>query len=264
MKTFTVAMASKKANLQEHQANFTRWGAGLADVDWVGYSVFDPKSITEAYNEAIDKAETPYIILTHDDAFPLQVPGYTIGQRLLSHMHGMGVLGFVGSSHLSGPVWCSAGAGRAFGTVVTNMPNNKVNALTWGQPARLVRDMRTLDGFCLVVDVEKAKEIRFDERFKWHFYDMDFCASMRKYGHNTACACDILINHQSPGRFDHAWAEGTIVFADKWQYQCDLYDPGVGGTFNTLEAGHTTALLERYKEMWSKLPDEVSLRSVFV
>lgn len=76
-----------------------------------------------------------------------------------------------------------------------------------------------LDGVLLAAsrDVLISHEIRFDERFSFHFYDMDFCRSMRAKGLRLA-TWPIAMTHQSGGAFGTpAWRAAREIYLRKWE-----------------------------------------------
>ncbi len=75
-----------------------------------------------------------------------------------------------------------------------------------------------LDGVLLAThrDLLRQRQIRFDERFHFHFYDLDFCRSARQAGARLA-TWPIAITHQSVGRVGgEAWQAGFADYLDKW------------------------------------------------
>jgi GT2 family glycosyltransferase len=61
-----------------------------------------------------------------------------------------------------------------------------------------------------------SKELRFDQRFRFHFYDLDFCRSARQKGLALGTAA-IALTHQSYGGFTSAgWHQGLAQYLQKW------------------------------------------------
>jgi GT2 family glycosyltransferase len=81
-----------------------------------------------------------------------------------------------------------------------------------GQPVKL------LDGLFLAVGSEtlRAKSIRFDERFDFHFYDVDFCRQAENAGLRMG-TWPISVVHESSGGFiSDGWRRGYESYLDKW------------------------------------------------
>lgn len=75
-----------------------------------------------------------------------------------------------------------------------------------------------LDGVFLGVNKSalNARGVCFDERFTFHFYDVDLCASARRSGLRMG-VWPIAITHQSEGAFNRAWLQAYQDFCAKWQ-----------------------------------------------
>ncbi len=75
-----------------------------------------------------------------------------------------------------------------------------------------------LDGLFLAAPVATLRrhEIRFDERFDFHFYDLDFCRSCLDHGLRLG-TWPIALGHASTGGFDSpAWNSGLAAYRAKW------------------------------------------------
>lgn len=79
-------------------------------------------------------------------------------------------------------------------------------------------ECQLLDGVLLAVrrsTLDKA-DIRFDERFDFHCYDMDLCRQLRQAGLRIG-TWPICITHQSGGAFgSDAWGACFSEYLDKW------------------------------------------------
>lgn len=81
------------------------------------------------------------------------------------------------------------------------------------------RECELLDGVFLAVRSEPLlkSHVTFDERFKFHFYDMDFCRNSRSAGLNLG-TWPIAITHQSVGIFSStSWQAGKKLYFEKWK-----------------------------------------------
>lgn len=80
-------------------------------------------------------------------------------------------------------------------------------------------DCGLLDGLFLAVNAERvlACGAKFDERFAFHFYDLDFCASCAARGLRLG-TWPLWAVHQSGGSFDTPeWREAAELYREKWQ-----------------------------------------------
>jgi hypothetical protein len=89
------------------------------------------------------------------------------------------------------------------------------NVMSYGPPGQQVK---LLDGLLLAARSEtlRSKKIEFDERFDFHFYDLDFCrqAEAKKLRLGTWTLSAI---HESGGAFGSpAWREGYAKYLSKW------------------------------------------------
>ena len=76
-----------------------------------------------------------------------------------------------------------------------------------------------LDGLFLAVRTQAVKEagLRFDERFRFHCYDLDFCRSALQRGLRIG-TWPIAVTHDSGGAFGSAsFKEGARAYLDKWR-----------------------------------------------
>ena len=76
----------------------------------------------------------------------------------------------------------------------------------------------TLDGMFLAMRAKtlRTHDLRFDERFDFHFYDMDFCRHAEGRGLSMG-TIPISVIHESEGGFgSDAWRAGYRLYLDKW------------------------------------------------
>ncbi len=58
--------------------------------------------------------------------------------------------------------------------------------------------------------------IFFDERFVFHFYDVDFCRQVEAHGLSIG-TWDIALMHESGGNYsDKKWCESYYTYINKW------------------------------------------------
>ena len=81
------------------------------------------------------------------------------------------------------------------------------------------QECELLDGVFLAARRATLGEsrLRFDPRFAFHFYDMDFCRSAREKGLRLGC-WPIALTHQSPGAYGTPpWDAGYAAYLAKWK-----------------------------------------------
>lgn len=85
----------------------------------------------------------------------------------------------------------------------------------FGPPAQ---EVKLLDGLMLACrsDLLHEKNFMFDERFTFHFYDMDFCRQAELKGMKMG-TWPISVIHESKGSFrGEAWNQGYQEYLKKW------------------------------------------------
>lgn len=110
--------------------------------------------------------------------------------------------------------------------------------LTWDQPEQLSGSVghgngfpapvthygpapqacRLLDGLMLAArgSVLQKHGLRFDERFQFHFYDLDFCRQAEQLGLSMG-TWEIAVIHESGGGVgSESWRAGLADYFDKW------------------------------------------------
>jgi hypothetical protein len=175
------------------------------------------------YNKAIDESakDGAALLFMHDD---LHLCDFHWADRVRQGLGAFDVIGLAGNrrrvprqpgwlflderltpdnrENLSGAV--GHGRGLPLDTIDVFGPS--------GQPVKL------LDGLFLAVGSEtlRAKSIRFDERFDFHFYDVDFCRQAENAGLRMG-TWPISVVHESSGGFiSDGWRRGYESYLDKW------------------------------------------------
>jgi GT2 family glycosyltransferase len=181
------------------------------------------RGLPSVYNQAIaEAAEDPAILVfAHDD---LHVLDFFWVSKLVQGLAKFDVIGLAGNTrrvprqpawafvddkftwdarvHLSGVV----GHGHGF---------PPENLSVFGQPGR---EVKLLDGLLLAADSRtlQAREARFDERFAFHLYDMDFCRTCEARGLRMGTWA-LSVVHESGGAFGTpSWREGYAQYLAKW------------------------------------------------
>ena len=224
------------------------WQRGLSDLQKeVPTLCATAKSMAEGYNQILEQCQTEYLILSHHDAWPISLPYYVCGKRLLERMSKCDLMGFAGASRVIGPRWfdhlpsCYGGVvnypSDPPGTVITpEMAMIRAAGMrpcqttVWGRQAKLVRGIRVMDGYCMIMRADEAKKIKFDTRYPgFHFYDLDFSLYCHTAGLRTAICTDIYISHNSTGSYMQSdWLAGVEIFLKKWKSNFDGTITGVG------------------------------------
>jgi GT2 family glycosyltransferase len=173
--------------------------------------------LPEIYNRRIQESAHDILVFLHDDVW---IDDYFLADRVIDGLELYQVIGVAGNTrlidshvawhlnqgkwdfpHLSGSV---AHGNTAFGRVTR-----------YGESPR---ECELLDGVLLAArrSVLREKGLCFDTRFSFHFYDLDFCRTVRQSGLSMG-TWPIAITHKSGGAFGSAqWTQALAVYKAKW------------------------------------------------
>lgn len=78
--------------------------------------------------------------------------------------------------------------------------------------------VKLLDGVFIAARADRlrASTVRFDPRFKYHFYDLDFCRQCEAAG-LTMGTWPISLTHASYGSWGDGWRKAKNLYLDKWR-----------------------------------------------
>lgn len=189
------------------------------------------------YNRMIEECpDDRHLVFVHDDVY-LHDP--FIQQRIDDGLLWNDVIGLAGSrGNLSEPSWALAfdsvlngmgwqplveGVARggavshcsAQHTLSRDLTPPDVMLGVYGPPTQ---QCDLLDGLFLAVHPPTLRlmSLRFDERFEFHLYDLDFCRSVKAAGLRLS-TWPILVTHGSGGDFGSpAWKQAARTYLDKW------------------------------------------------
>ncbi len=184
-------------------------------------AVSNSVGLPRVYNSAIDDAnDHDIVVFMHDDVW---IDDYFFGQRIVEGLKSFDVIGVAGNRRRAPNQRCwfststndySFDTGNLSG-ILAQVIEEKPQITTFGAvPA----PCELLDGVLLAARKSKLLEagVRFDERFDFHFYDMDFCRSARAAGLSVG-TWPIAISHHSTSVFGGpAWERQRALYFDKW------------------------------------------------
>ncbi|WP_256977523.1 glycosyltransferase family protein [Bordetella genomosp. 10] len=180
------------------------------------------KGLSSIYNSAIDRArdQPAILVFIHDD---VQILDFFFSQKLRTGLQHYDVLGVAGNIRRlpRQPAWAFVDDrftwddGRYLSGTVGHIKNGELGLAKFGEaPAAC----RLLDGLILAADSERLldAEIRFDERFAFHFYDMAFCRDAEEKG-LTMGTWPLSLTHESDGAYGtDAWHDGYWRYLQKY------------------------------------------------
>jgi GT2 family glycosyltransferase len=184
------------------------------------------RGLSEIFNQALDAADPGTdLVFVHDDVY---LNDWFLTQHVAEALRHFDIVGLAGSANpdLSQPSW-----GLRFDADLNPLgwqpelrKSGAVNHFDYTCPDVMVygptpMPCMLLDGLFLAVRTSVIKEhgVRFDERFRFHCYDLDFCRSAlsRQLRIGT---WPIAVTHDSGGAFGStAFKEGARAYLDKWR-----------------------------------------------
>lgn len=180
------------------------------------------RGLPEIFNEAIESADDDDILVfMHDDVWLDELGGLT--QILCEGLRHFDVWGVAGNKirqpgqpgwgHLDGNLTPAPRANFS-GRIAHGPDPYGVTVYFGDMPA----SCELLDGVFLATQKNrlKAKKVRFDPRFDFHLYDVDFCRTARKAGLKLG-TWPIELTHQSQGNFfSEHWRQKARMYLKKW------------------------------------------------
>ncbi len=175
------------------------------------------------YNSAIrESSEDPAtLVFAHDD---LHILDFYWFNRIAEGLNYFGVIGLAGNRRRvpKQPAWAFIDTNFTWdapenlsGVVGHGKGFPPSNLSIFGAPRQQVA---LLDGLLLASESKTLLEnnLMFDERFKFHFYDLDFCRQAELK--NITCGTwDLSLIHESGGSFgSDAWKASYQQYLEKW------------------------------------------------
>lgn len=180
--------------------------------------------LSKIYNIAIEESinDPAILIFMHDDVHMLD---FFWADQILNSLNKFDIVGLAGNKRRAPnqPAWAFidekftwdklenlsgvVGHGKCF-------PPSKLNV--YGPPGQ---EVKLLDGMLLATYSETLikNNIRFDERFDFHFYDLDFCRQA-ELANLKMGTWPLSVVHESIGDFgSEGWINGYQAYIDKWK-----------------------------------------------
>jgi GT2 family glycosyltransferase len=176
------------------------------------------------YNRAIDEAarDPAVLVFLHDD---VHLSDFYWASRVHEGLHAFDVIGLAGNRRRlpAQPSWIHVNAAMerddfanlsgvlGHGTGFPELTELSV----YGVPGQ---EVKLLDGVLLAVhsDVLQRSGVRFDARFRFNFYDMDFCRQAERAGLRMG-TWGISLVHESAGAFRSAdWSSAYESYLNKY------------------------------------------------
>ena len=186
---------------------------GAREVEIIG--IHDARSLAEGYNRGIARARGEHLVLSHDD---IEILTPDFADRLDRHLAQFDLIGVAGTTRLVTGKWESARDPYALVVICAPVPDSVgyVTVLRGGGPL-VVPGIQALDGVFMAMRRDVAVAVPFDEALfdHFHLYDLDFSFRAYRAGFALAVCRDIVMIHQSIGKFDAVWADYRRRFETK-------------------------------------------------
>jgi len=196
----------------------------LRSVDVGMIAAFDnQEGLPAVYNRMMEQrsvADDTIFVFCHDD---IHILDYFWTSRLCAALERFDIVGLAGNRRRAPGQgsWCFIDDACTW-----DEPENLSGAIGHGTrfPCRVdqygpvPQECRMLDGMFIAVRRKTLleRELRFDERFAFHLYDVDFCRQAETRGLTMGTA-PIGVMHESEGSFGcEAWKAGYRAYLDKW------------------------------------------------
>ena len=181
-------------------------------------------SLSEIYNLSIDYPKAAEILVfIHDDVW---LDDYFFADRIIAGLQNFDVLGIAGNCRRlpRQPSWCFTG--QMSDKFIWDVRENLSGAVAHGAApfgrvtnyGPVPAQCELLDGVLLAArrDTLRSKGVRFDPRFDFHFYDLDFCRSARAAGLVLGTGT-VALTHLSQDAFGSAdWQRNYEIYLEKW------------------------------------------------
>lgn len=172
------------------------------------------------YNRFIDESFRNHeMVFIHDDVW---LDDMFISDRLRTAFQSFDIVGLAGNRRLiaGAPAWAAGSDRMEWDT--ENLAGIVSGGQTpFGEPkifGPTPSPVELLDGLLIAARVSALLDagVRFDERFDFHFYDLDF-SRQANLAHLKVGTWPIAVTHASGGAFGSpAWKKGLEIYRNKW------------------------------------------------
>ncbi len=188
----------------------------------IAYS--NSKGLPEVYNAVIDnKFLNALLVFVHDDVWLEQE---NLADTIQEALDAYDIVGVAGNRRLlpSQPSWAFIDENFTWDKPEFLSGEVRHGQKPGGELSRygvVPAECQLLDGVLLAASstVLRKAGVKFDPRFRFHFYDLDFCRSATAKGLRLG-TWKIDLTHQSGGSFgNEAWREAYQAYQEKWSHK---------------------------------------------
>ena len=197
------------------------------------------------------------LLFVHDDVF---LHDLFLQHHLHQGLQGADLIGLAGSrgSDLDQPSWglgfdddlkptgwqkgsrlvLSGAVSHVSRYLEPGLPSSLAPAPQLGVYGAFPAECDLLDGLFLACDSSlfRRSAVRFDERFRFHLYDLDFCRTARRHGWRLS-TWPVLVSHGSGGNFDtDEFRAAARLYLQKWKEADSKQQTASGSGSGSLQA----------------------------
>jgi GT2 family glycosyltransferase len=173
--------------------------------------------LPEIYNLRIQQSANDILVFVHDDVW---IEDCFLADRVIDGLKVYDVIGVAGNTRLidSHVAWYLKEGEWDFPHLSGSVAHGATPFSRISRYGDSPRNCELLDGVLLAArrSVLREKNLSFDTRFSFHFYDLDFCRTVRQSGLSMG-TWPIAITHKSVGTFGSAqWKQALKIYKAKW------------------------------------------------
>lgn len=217
MDNFSLSIVFSTRKINNDFVEHLKKSCACPDLELLIYENNGEKSLTEIYDEALNKAKNDIIVFCHDDLI-FETPYW--GKKLIKHFKRnpeYGIIGVAGTDEMVNGKWWEKK--ESMHGIVNHTNGIKKWTSTFSKDqGNKIKQMVCLDGLFFAVDKTKIK-VGFDELFKgFHFYDISFFIPNHLSGVKIGVITDIRLTHLSVGNTNTEWLNNKQLFESKYAY----------------------------------------------
>ena len=169
------------------------------------------KSLTEVYNEGLEKSTNDIVVFIHDD---LEFETKNLTPKIIKLFEKnpeYGIIGLAGTDNLlSGQWWQDRESMQGqVGHINGDKKYVSKYSKSFGDD---IKEVVVVDGLFIMVHKKRIKK-NFDTQFEgFHFYDLPICLLNHLEGIKIGVTTKIKLYHKSIGEVDNKWRKNKLFF----------------------------------------------------
>jgi GT2 family glycosyltransferase len=211
----SIVYSTRKHNPQFQQ--HIKETIGIKEFEILEFINNGEKSLTQVYNEGLEKSKYDLVVFSHDDIILKKDESW--GKKIIKHFTetDYGILGKAGTTDLPeiGRWWEDT-------SKMVGIVSHSSNGSTWENKysssfGKEIIETIMLDGLFFSIHKKRIKQ-KFDENIKgFHFYDVDFSFNNHLNGVKVGVMFDFKITHKSIGMTNDEWEKNRLEFVEKYK-----------------------------------------------